>query len=430
MKGLLQRVFRIGKSNPPIDYEESKRLLAGSSADRCMVAANNQVRPEVLYYLATDPDSAVRRAVAGNEATPVQADLVLAVDTDERVRANLAGKIATLSPGLTARETDRLRRMTYDVLETLIQDQAVRVRRIVSDTLKSMPDAPAEVVQRLARDAELSVSGPVLQYSPVLSDADLINILSQMPIPGASAAIARRKGLSAAVTDVVGNGNDVDAITALLSNDSAQIREETLDRLIDRAPNYVAWHRPLVERPRLSDDAARKLARFVAQDLIQRLRARTDLKPETVHELQSLVLGRLDQDDADDPDGAAAQGGDPMEKLLEEARRLKAAGKLDEDALVDALIGARTLMVHAGLAVLSGLAIAVVDKILASHSAKGVTSLVWRAGLPMRFAVRLQTVLARIPPTQVMKPRSDGGFPLSEEAMTWQIGFFADMAGE
>jgi hypothetical protein len=48
----------------------------------------------------------------------------------------------------------------------------------------------------------------------------------------------------------------------------------------------------------------------------------------------------------------------------------------------------------------------------------------------MRFSVRLQSVVARIPTTQTLKPRADGGFPLSEEALAWQLGFFADMAAE
>ena len=79
MKGLLQRIFQIGAGAPKIDYEESKRLIQSRNpADRRLVAGNLQVQPEVLYFLATDPDPTVRTAVAGNEATPVQADLILA----------------------------------------------------------------------------------------------------------------------------------------------------------------------------------------------------------------------------------------------------------------------------------------------------------------------------------------------------------------
>ena len=433
MKGLLQRVFKLGKQTaPPIDYEESKTLVQSRDpAERKRVAADQQVKPEVLYFLANDPDPSVRMAVARNQATPVQADVILARDAQETVRADLAAKIASFAPDLKPDETDKLKAMTYQVLETLIQDQAVRVRRVVAETLKDMNTAPLGLIQRLARDPELAVAGPVLQYSPVLTDDDLLDIVRQLPIPGAAAAIAKRRKLGPVVADEISNGMDVDAITALLSNGSAQIREETLDRLVERAPQYPAWHRPLVERPKLSSDAVKKLAQFVAKDLIAKLQARSDLMPGTVAELQQIVLQRLDGDAAE-PDVPPAPPPAPEgpSKLLAEARKLKAEGKLTEDTLVDALVGGRPALVLAGLSVLSGLPLPVIEKIMSAHSAKGVTALIWRAKLPMRFAVRVQTVLARLPAVQSLKPRADGGFPLSEEAMEWQIGFFTDMATE
>ncbi len=436
MIGLLQRVFKIGKTpTPVIDYEDAKQLVQSAhSADRRRVAVNHHVRPEFLYFLATDPDKSVRVAVAANEATPVQADLVLAKDGDEQVRADLALKIASLAPELGPSETDRLKAMTYEVLEILINDQATRVRRIVAETLKEMPNAPANVVQRLARDPELSVAGPVLQYSPVLTERDLLDIVRQLPIPGAAAAIARRQRLSPNVAEAIGAGDDVDAITALLSNESAQIREDTLDRLVERAPHYPSWHRPLVGRPQLSAEAAKKLARFVARDLLDRLRARTDLPAEALGELEHIVLERLETEKpAAAAEPAPAKSARPPETksaLMEEARRLNADGKLKEDLLVDALIGARLGFVEAGLAVLSAMPIGVIEKITSAQSAKGITALVWKAGLPMRFAVRLQTVLARIPVSQTLKPRMDGGFPLSPDALQWQIDFFMDMGAE
>jgi uncharacterized protein (DUF2336 family) len=432
MKGLLQRVFKIGKLVAPIiEYEESKQLAQSRNpSDRRKVAENQLVKPELLYFLATDPDTGVRTAIARNQATPIQADLVLTSDAEEAVRADLAAKIARFAPDLRPDESDKLKAMTYQVLETLIQDQAVRIRRVIAETLKEMKTAPPGLIQRLARDPELSVAGPVLQYSPVLTDQDLLDIVRQLPIPGAAAAIARRRLLSSAVADEIGNGIDVDAITALLSNSSAQIREETLDRLIERAPQYPAWHQPLVDRPRLSGEAVRKLARFVAADLIARLQTRTDLPPSTIAELQQIVLQRLERDAGEAPPALPPPRAEGPSGLLAEANRLKAEGKLNEATLIDALVGGRPALVLAGLSVLAGLPLPVIEKIVSAHSAKGITALIWKAKLPMRFAVRVQTILARLPAMQTLKPRSDGGFPLSEEALEWQIGFFSDMAAE
>jgi len=418
----------LGKSSTTpaaIDYDQSKELLGSAQTkDRLKVASNPEVRPEVLYFLARDPDSGVRRAVATNSKTPVHADVILSKDGDDSVRADLAGKIAKLAPTLNDHHGDKLKQMAYETLETLIQDQAVRVRQIISEAVKHMPDAPHDIILRLARDPELVVAGPVLQYSPVLTDDDLLDILHQMRVPGSAVAIAKRADLSPDLAHIIGTGDEIDAVTALLKNKSAQIREETLDLVIARAPQYPAWHRPLVDRPRLSDQAVRNLARFVAQDLIKRLQQRVDLKSDTMEALQQEVLRRLDEED---PSGASAPA---WEQMMAEARAQQAAGKLEENDLVEGLTNGRSSFVRAALAVRADLPFPLVEKILNAQSPKGVTALVWRAKLPMRFATRVQTALARVPPPQILKPTINGEYPLSEESMTWQIDFFQDMMNE
>ncbi len=413
----------LGKA-APLDYDQSKELLQSQlPKDRLKVATSQDAKPEVLYFLANDPEPKIRRAVASNDKTPVHADLILARDSDDTVRMDLAAKIARLAPTVHERHGDKLKQLTYEALETLIEDQTVRVRQILSETVKGMGGVPHEIVLRLARDPELVVAGPVLQYSPVLTDDDLADILRQLPIPGTATAIAQRVDLSPDLAHIIGTGDEIDAVTALLKNKSAQIREETLDLVLLRAPQYPAWHRPLVDRPRLSDQAIRNLARFVAVDLIRRLQERVDLKNETAAALEQAVLKRID-DPTPDADNA------PWEKFLDEARQRFAEGKLDENALNAELNDGRTGYVRAALAVRAELPYPLVEKILNAQSPKGAVSLVWRAGLPMRFALRAQTALARVPPLQVLKPTVAGDFPLTEEAMNWQIDFFLDMMAE
>lgn len=68
---------------------------------RGVLAQRHDTKPEILYYLASDADSQVRRHIAANQATPVQADVLLTDDKDDSVRGSLAEKIANLSAGLT-----------------------------------------------------------------------------------------------------------------------------------------------------------------------------------------------------------------------------------------------------------------------------------------------------------------------------------------
>ena len=121
--------------------------------------------------------AAVRREVAVNTGTPRQADLLLASDTDPQVRSALAHKIARLVPEMSLDQVGQIERLTLDVLETLARDQTAEVRRILSETLKDLGHAPPSVINRLARDVELCVAGPVLRCSPILTDDDLLEII-------------------------------------------------------------------------------------------------------------------------------------------------------------------------------------------------------------------------------------------------------------
>ena len=49
--------------------------------------------------------------------------------------------------------------------------------------------------------------------------------------------------------------NDREAVSELLANGSAQIREETLDRLIDGSVQETSWQPALVARPMLPSGA-------------------------------------------------------------------------------------------------------------------------------------------------------------------------------
>lgn len=420
MAGFLKRLFGGGKS---IGYDEAKQLAGHQDAKvRAELAAREDLKPEILYFLAEDQDPSVRRKVAVNSSAPAQANLLLAGDKDEAVRTGLAAKISRVAPGLTAHEQDRLRRMTYEALEMLARDQIPKVRQILSDALKDVANAPPDVIRRLARDAELAVAAPVLQYSPVLTDEDLLEIVGSNPIPGALAAISKRSVVNTRVADAIAASDDVDAIAVLLANPSAQIREETLDRLVDRAADIEAWHHPLVNRPQLPARTAQKLARFVASNLLQALAERRDLDPEAAKAVAAVVRKRLDEMEAVGPAKAEARKAADDATAAARAKTLFAAGQLDETTVDTALTGGDNAFVVAALALMSGLPQPVVKKAADTQSAKGIVAVAWKARLSPALAVQLQQKLLRLPSSRVLQSRA-GAYPLTVDEMSWQLEF-------
>jgi len=411
---LIDRVWRGGKPRP-IDYEQSKRIAqSGDVATRRRLAANPTARPELLYYLAEDPAAEVRREIAGNPTTPVQADLMLARDADDAVRVGLAQKISQLLPGIDRSEQSTVGRRVIEVLEVLARDQLVPVRQAMAEAVKDLKDVPADVVRRLARDDVIEVAGPVLRFSPLLTDDDLISIIRADPVPGALSAIARRDTVAERVSDSIVARADEAAVADLLANPKAQIREETLDVILDQASAVEIWHQPLTRRPMLSPRAITRLAEFIAESMLDALRARADLDGETAVKLADAVRVRL---------ARKASGSEPAaEGPDEEARRLHAEGALDESILAERLAAGRRDFVVAGLALRAALDRRSVERILAAQSAKAALALCWKAALGMGFATQLQSRLARVPPNKIIG--GDGAYPLGEDEMTWQLEFF------
>ena len=377
----------------------------GSVEERSALATRSDVPPELLFFLAEDAERAVRRAVAANINTPRQADDFLAQDDDEAVRCAVAEKLGVLAPDTVDERRAPQRQLTISVLEALALDAAVKVRARLADSIKDVDSAHPEVVsgviQVLARDAAIEVAGPVLEHSSLLSDDFLVEVIDAPSHRGSVSAISRRQGVSTKVTDAIASSGDDAAIAVLLGNESAQIREETLDRLIDNAPPKPGWHAPLVSRPKLAGRQVGKLSEFVALALVEQLSKRSDLDPETSMHLQAVMTQRLDE-----RGGAAAQGGD-----------------LSEEEMAQAVASGRRAKVISSLAVRTGYKEPIVHSILNSGSAKAVTSLSWKAGLSMAFAEQLQLRLAYIADRDMLRGQR-GSYPLSEDDMLWQLGMF------
>lgn len=412
-KDLLKK-FRAGET---LEYEEAKELATSDNIKiRRDLAQHKKAQPEILYYLADDPSPEVRGDVAANQATPRQADIILTNDKDEQVRSRLAKKIATLAPGLSENEVDKIKQLTYESLEILARDQATKVRAILSEALKDVADAPPAVIRRLAKDVELVVCAPVLENSPVLTDEDLIEIIDHSPVFGALSAIARRDTLPDDVMEALFAADDEEAVVELLNNKSITIKDPLLESICEKSRLVEAWHSPMILRPKLPKTVALRLAEFVADNLINVLLKRSDLDEKTAKALRDEVEWRLD---AAAESEVAAEGETPED----EARYLFEDGKLDRETVIGALKKGRSAFVTASLALLSSISIKSVEKIMSTSSAKGIVALCWKAELTPEDSVEIQQRLGHIQPRDQIKP-SSGNFSLSTDEMNWQLEFF------
>ena len=383
-------------------------LISGTSAD-------------ILATDAEDPSAPVHAALTMNGAASLRALSLLATDADERVRALLARKLSILLPSITGTERDRFNAQALATLAILVTDEAVRVRAAIAEVVKDMADAPRELILRLARDSSIRVSDPVIRLSPQLTADDLLGLLAMSPSPSAATAVARRPGLQPMVCDAIAALSDGDAIRALLENPSASIRESTLDALIARAAEHEAWHDPLVRRPHLTTRAARALSTIVATELLDVLASRGDLDPGVALELRQRLTARLQPAGPLVPPPEAIT----LEQAMAEARVLDEENQVTEASILDTAGRGESQLACAMLALAADLPAAVVERAVTLRSAKGIVSLVWKAGFSMRTAIPLQLLLARLAPNTLLRPTCSDGFPLSADEMRWQLDFLA-----
>lgn len=416
-------------------YNAAKRIAAsGTDLARKELAARGDIPREILYFLAGDRSATVRATVAKNDATPQQADQLLAGDEDPDVRAILAEKVLdTSSAGGTLPSAEaKLEAVSLQTLRQLAQDQMPRIRAILAEVLKHRETAPKDVIDRLARDLEPSVALPILRHSPILTEDDLCDIASSGSVaPGGIGAMAQREDLSPLIADAVVETGDVDGITKLLSNESAQIREETLDRIIEQAPKHVEWHEPLVRRPQLTAKAITALAGFVASALTDELRNREDVDRVTAEAIAEAVRKRIDGGEDDLLSTMKDENkDDARRKAREQVDKDWRDGRIDDGYFSAAAQAGEMEIICAALALLGDVPETAAERMMTSQSARAVMAVCWRAGLSADTCYELQVSVGRISPNAAQQPEGEGHYPASESDLTWQLELFEAVPAE
>ena len=204
---------------------------------------------------------------------------------------------------------------------------------------------------------------------------------------------------------------DIPATAALLDNQAANISRTSLEALVDRAAGIEAWHAPLVRRPNLSARVVRRIAGFVSSALIEKLAERPGLDSETAASLKQKTRRAINE-------GALEEGDTSAVRLVREA---VAGGTLDDHFVTAAAdLGQRDVVLHA-LSHLAQADQAAVQRVLESRNARAVTALAWRAGLQMRTAVAIQSLL-KLP--DILPARGGTEFPLAPADMELNLSLF------
>ncbi len=404
-------------------YEKARDIAGSDNIEaKRKLAAHEDMEPEILYYLATDKAPEVRREVAENAGTPLQADAILARDPNEDVRCELARKISRLIPELKPEQNKKLANVAMEVLTTLARDELPRVRAIVAEELKHTENAPKEVIKELAEDLEDIVAAPILEYSPLLSGKDLLQLIASGMKSKKLAAIASRQKINSKVVEALVETGEPAVVEGVLQNETAEIDDEAFDQIAEQAEDQQNIQHLMVNRDDLPVRTIQRISRFVNGSLMESLIRRHSEQKELVDELRNTVKERINRGEAMDADIEVED--DDYEPASIRVERDFADGLLNEERLEKALEENDNTYVRFALGKLSGFETEDASKMINTGLGKAIVSLSWKAGLSMAMAVKLQTQIARVKKGSLLTADPDGAYPITEDEMDWYLESF------
>jgi uncharacterized protein (DUF2336 family) len=314
-----------------------------------------------------------------------QADVArLLAEPSASVRVEVAGKLAgdIDNPSLTDSELQ----LAHDVVRIMAKDVEVAVRQALSHSLRHTANLPHDVAVRLANDVEI-VAHPILTESPVLTDADLIEIVQQGSAKKQE-AIASRAEVSEPVADAVISNAAEAAVAALMGNATAHIATESLGKAVDRFAHSDRIKSGMVHRASLPVTIAERLVVMVSERLQDYLLSHHELPASLASDvvLQSRERATLYLSHGSSPQD--------LERLVSQMRR---HGRLTPFLVLRALCLGDMAFFETAMAALAKVPVRNARILIHDAGPNGLTSLYEKSGMPARLlpAVRVAVDVVR-----------------------------------
>ncbi|RCK49957.1 hypothetical protein TH25_13305 [Thalassospira profundimaris] len=214
-------------------------------------------------------------------------------------RAETAEKISKQFSDEELSENERA--LAEDIFRIMIRDAEVRVRKALARNLKQTPLLPHDVAVTLARDVD-AVALPILQFSEILSDSDLVDIIGEGPDSiEKQRAIATRGTVSEVVSSALVQAGNEDVLVDLIGNDGAEISEQSLQKVLDDFGTSERIQKPIISRNHLPITIAERMVTLVSDRLRSEIVARGHLPEGIVNAVmtqsqESATIGLLGDD--------------------------------------------------------------------------------------------------------------------------------------
>jgi uncharacterized protein (DUF2336 family) len=256
-----------------------------------------------------------------------------------------------------------------DTFVRLVETVEVSARALLAVRLGPAAKAPPRVLRLLACDNAIDVASPVLMQAASLDDATLIECATTRS-QDHMLAIARRKILSEAVTDVLVELGDRDVVLSAAMNAGARFSASGFGILVKRAEGNDALASYVGKRPDLPPALFERLLEAASETVRAKLTAE---RPHAAAEIDRAVA-----DATADLRSQAAEQWSPRAVV----QSMNQAGRLNAAKLVEFATTGRAELLIAGLAIMAYVPEKVVAEMLRSQQNETLIILARAIGLP------------------------------------------------
>ncbi len=322
--------------------------------------AGNSQKDTGLPLSASDVQALLKEPSADNRATTVE-KIAQSIDSD----------------GISETELG----IAQDILRILAKDAEVKVRAALSREAKSANRLPHDVAVSLAGDVA-EVSSPILEYSSLLTDEDLILIVQESQEMEKLKAVANRNTVSSELSEALIDHGSKDVVATLVDNSGADISEDGLHKVVDKYGDDEDIQGPLVGRASLPISLTERLVTVVSDRLREQLVIKHELPTEVAADLlmqsrERVTLGLVESDSS-------------TERVEELVAQLARNGRLTESIILRAACLGDITFVEASVSRLSGVPMVNTQILFDDAGDLGLQALFERTKLPKRSYVVLR----------------------------------------
>lgn len=297
----------------------------------------------------------------------------LANDGSDASRRRLLGVMRDIQ-GAGGVLSDRERALVADILKKLVRDFEAEVRRRLVAMLERGGGEPMSArLQMAIRHGEADLARRLLSNSPLLNDADLIEVVHHRAQQHRLATALRRPaGIGDSSVDGDGAGPNGDVMETLLNSDDKLVASGAVDYLVEEAKRVDRFQEPVLRREELSHSLAERVTLLVSAALRQHLLETYDGDPAPLDDVLETIIRE---------GSASVPAADPPTAAQRLAKRLGDARLLSPELIVRVLRQGEVALFEAFLAERAMLPAVRIRRILEEPSGRALAMLCRGLGL-------------------------------------------------